>query len=293
MRLLSQVFAWAVTIVVIRVLSPADYGLLAMATVFIEFLAMIAEFGIDTALVQASEIDDSKLRKMFGFVIMVNVTLFVVMWSSAPICAAFFREPRVAAIVRVLSVQYVLMSFSVIPQAQLSRRLDYKGPSLIELSAAMTTSVTTLVLALSGAGVWALVWGSMAAALCRTVGLNLLSPFVKWPVFAFRGTRELLVFGGNVTVTRIMWFFYSQADIIVGGRLLGNDLLGLYSVAADLASIPARKTSAIINQVSFPALARIQQDRPRYAASVLLAVRSLSFVLFPVLWGMGHVERGA
>jgi O-antigen/teichoic acid export membrane protein len=101
------------------------------------------------------------------------------------------------------------------------------------------------------------------------------------------------VFGGNVTATRIMWFFYSQADIIVGGRLLGKDLLGLYSVAADLASIPARKTSAIINQVSFPAFARIQQDRPRYAASVLLAVRSLSFILFPVLWGMSSVAPEA
>jgi O-antigen/teichoic acid export membrane protein len=125
--------------------------------------------------------------------------------------------------------------------------------------------------------------------LCRTVGLNLLSPFAKWPVFAFRGTSGPLVFGGNVTATRIMWFFYSQADIIIGGRLLGKDLLGLYSVAMHLASLPARKSSAIINQVSFPAFARIQHDQQRYASTFLLAVRSLSFVLFPVLWGMSSV----
>ena len=289
MRLISQVFAWAVTIVVIRLLSPTDYGLLAMATVFIEFFTMIAEFGIGAALVQAPEIDDQTLRKLFGFAIVVNVALFAVMCLTAPMNARFFREPRVVTIVRVLSVQYVLMIFSVVPQAQLARKLNYKGPAVIELSAAITASVTTLVLALAGAGVWALVWGSLAATLCRTVGLNLLSPFARWPVFGFRGTSQLLAFGGNVTATRIMWFFYSQADIIIGGRILGKDLLGLYSVAMHLASLPARKSSAIINQVSFPAFARIQDDRQRYASSFLLAVRSLSFVLFPVLWGMSSV----
>jgi len=289
LRLISQGFTWAVTLVVIRLLSPADYGLLAMANVFIEFLAMIAEFGIGTAIIQAPEIDDRDLRTMFGFVIVVNLALFAVMCLTAPLIAGVFREGRLVAVVRVLSVQYVLMIFSVMPQAQLSRKLDYRGPSLIELFAAIIASVTTLGLALSGMGVWALVSGSLVAALCRTVGLNLLSPFVTWPLFSFRGTRELLFYGGHVTAARIMWFFYSQADIIVAGRWLGKDLLGVYSVSMHLASLPARKVSAIVNQVSFPAFARIQHDRPRYASSFLLAVRSLSVVLFPVLWGLSSV----
>jgi len=289
MRLLSQLFAWAVTIVVIRLLSPTDYGLLAMATVFLEFFTMIAEFGVGAAAVQAPNVDEDTLRTLFGFALVVNLALLAIMYLSAPLNARYFREPRVVPIVRVLSVQYVLLIFSVIPQAQLARKLDYKGPAVIELSATITASITTLGLALMGGGVWALVWGSLASALCRTVGLNLLSPFVKWPAFAFRNTRSLLGFGGNVTATRMMWFFYSQADVLIGGRVLGKDLLGLYSVAMNLATLPARKSSAIINQVSFPAFARIQHDRPRYAASFLLAVRSVSFVLFPVLWGMASV----
>src|SRR5215470_8756992 len=289
MRLLSQLFAWAVTIVVIRLLSPTDYGLLAMATVFLEFFTMIAEFGVGAAAVQAHDMDEPKLRTLFGFAMVVNLALFIITYLTAPLNARYFREPRVVSIVRVLSVQYLLTIFSVIPQAQLARKLDYKGPAVVELSAAITASVTTLVLALAGRGVWALVWGSLASALCRTVGLNLLSPFITTPAFRFRGTRNLLGFGGNVTVTRVLWFFYSQADVLIGGRLLGKDLLGLYSVAMNLASLPARKSSAIINQVSFPAFARIQHDRQRYASSFLLAVRILSFVLFPVLWGMASV----
>src|SRR5215467_5377379 len=240
MRLLSQLFAWAVTIVVIRLLSPTDYGLLAMATVFLEFFTMIAEFGVGAAAVQAPKVDEHTLRTLFGFALVVNLALLAIMYLSAPLNARYFREPRVVPIVRVLSVQYVLLIFSVIPQAQLARKLDYKGPAVIELSATITASITTLGLALMGGGVWALVWGSLASALCRTVGLNLLSPFVKWPAFAFRNTRSLLGFGGNVTATRMMWFFYSQADVLIGGRVLGKDLLGLYSVAMNLATLPAR-----------------------------------------------------
>jgi O-antigen/teichoic acid export membrane protein len=98
-----------------------------------------------------------------------------------------------------------------------------------------------------------------------------------------------MFFGGNVTITRILWFWYSEADTIIAGKLLGKELLGFYSVAMNLATFPAYKLSAIINQVSFPAFARMQHDREKCAASFLLAVRLLSFAVFPVLWGMSSV----
>jgi hypothetical protein len=86
-----------------------------------------------------------------------------------------------------------------------------------------------------------------------------------------------------------LWFWYSQADVIIAGRLLGKDLLGVYSVAMHLANLPAAKLSALVNQVAFPAFASIQHDRERYAAHFLLAMRLLSFLVFPVLWGMSSV----
>src|SRR5262249_14253997 len=113
--------------------------------------------------------------------------------------------------------------------------------------------------------------------------------FLKWPIFSFRGTRELVVYGGNLTITRILWFWYSQADTIIAGKLLGKELLGIYSVAMHLATLPANKLSALINQVAFPAFARIQHDRERYASHFLMAVRLLSFAVFPTLWGMSSV----
>ena len=164
--MLSQLFTWVVTIVVVRILTPVDYGLLAMAAVFIEFLAMIAQFGVGSALVQAVAVDERKLKQMFGFVIAVNLGLFAAMYSAAPLVADFFQEPRLVAIVRALSVQYVLMIFVMIPTAELSRKLDYKTVSLIDLIAAICASLATLVLALTGSGVWALVWEAWSRRYC-------------------------------------------------------------------------------------------------------------------------------
>jgi len=288
-RFLGQLFTWTVTIAVLRLLTPADYGLLAMATVFVDFLAMMAQFGLGAAVIQAVSVDERKLQQIFGMVVVANLGLFIVMYFAAPLIATFFQEQRLIPIVRVLSMQYILAIFAMIPDAELSRKLDYRRLSLVELTASIAASLTTLGLALTGSGVWALVWGSLLGVLWRTVALNLLSPFFKWPRFSYQGTRELLLFGGNVTVTRILWFVYSQADVIIAGKVLGKELLGSYSVAMHLASFPTNKISAIVNQVSFPAFARIQHDRERYASNFLLAVRLLSFCVFPVLWGISSI----
>src|SRR5438309_7311792 len=129
MRLLGQVLTWAVTIVVIRLLSPNDYGLLAMATVFVSFLILMAEAGLGAALVQAPEVDDFMLRGIFGAVILVDCVLFLLLVAAAPAIAQFFAEDRLVSIIRVLALQFLLGIFAVIPSAQVTRRLDFKWPS--------------------------------------------------------------------------------------------------------------------------------------------------------------------
>ena len=159
-----------------------------------------------------------------------------------------------------MALQFLLMIFAVIPSAQLSRQLQFRTLSVTELSAAVAGSLTTLTLALAGAGVWALVVGGLLTTLWTSIALNVAAPFLKWPRLSLTGTRSLVFFGGKVTLSRLLWLTYSQADVVIVGRLLGKDELGVYSVALHLASLPAQRLNAIVNQVSFPAFARIQGD---------------------------------
>ncbi|MEF8727733.1 MAG: lipopolysaccharide biosynthesis protein [Accumulibacter sp.] len=290
-KLIGQVVTWGLTIVVMRMLSPEDYGLLAMATVLVAFLAMMAQFGVGAAAVQAADMDDARLRQIFGLVILFNSGLFLLLFLTAPLVGRFFDEPRLVAIIRVLGLQFVLMMFSVIPSSQLSRKLDFKGQSLVDLLSAIMGSLTALAGSLAGLGVWSLVWATLVMESSRGIGLNLMAPFRHWPDFRVRGTRQFLLFGGKLTGARILWFCYSQADTVIVGKLLGKDLLGVYSVAIHLASLPVHKLLAIINQVAFPAFARIQGDQGKLASHFLLAVRMLSFTAFPVLWGLSSVAQ--
>ncbi len=288
-RFLGQLVSWASTIYVIRLLSPTDYGLLAMAMVFVSFLALMAELGLGPAIVQGSKVDECQLRKIFALVICVNLSFFALLVLAAPMIAAFFNELRLTAIIRTLALQFVLMCFSVIPESLLERSMDFKRRSFLDFSSALVSSATILILALSGFGVWALVCGSMVSAAWKAVGINIVSPFLRRPDFSLVGMRRFVLFGGQVTVTRILWFFYSQADIFVAGKLLGKEMLGFYSVSLHVASLPVQKIAGIINQVAFPAFARIQHDSDKVASHLLKAVRMLSFFAFPVLWGISCV----
>jgi len=288
-RLVSQLLTWAITIVVIRLLSPGDYGLLAMATVFMSLLILIAEAGLGAALVQAHEVDELTLRRIFGAAILINVALFVLQFAAAPLIAGFFEEDRLVAILRVLALQLLIMIFGVIPGALLNRRLDFKRQSLISLASSVCGSLITLGLALSGYGVWALVFGSLVVSLCNTVAINLVAPFMRWPDFYLKGIRSLIAFGGQLTASRLLWLMYSQADIFIAGKLLGKELLGFYSISMHLASLPVQKLSSVFNQVAFPAFAQAQHQPETVPIYILKGIRILSFLSFPVLWGISAI----
>lgn len=285
-RLLSQIITWGITLLVIRILSPADYGLLAMATVFIAFLSMFSEIGLGAAVVQRSEVNLLLLRRTFGVLLIINFGLMAILIVTAPWIGDFYNEPQLTPIVRVLSLQFLLGGLSVIPDAQLQRRMEFKTRSLLDLSGAVAGSLTTLVMALSGAGVWSLVAGSMLGQTIKTIGTNYYSPFLHLPDFSIKGMQPLLRFGGHFTSIQVIWMFLSQVDVIICAKLLGTQALGFYSVAMQLASLPGQRISSLVNQVAFPAFSRMQEDILKVRTSMLLGVRILSLVGFPILFGI-------
>lgn len=288
-KLGSQLITWGITVYVMRLLSPADYGLVAMATVFLALLGMLAELGLGPALVRSPELSEPTLRRAYGIVWVVNLALFALVNLSAGLVAGFYAEPRLVPVFHVLSLQFLIIPLIVIPDVMLQRQLDFKYRSLTELASAIVASVVTLGMAIGGFGVWALVAGWLATPFTKMVVLNWVEPFRAWPSFSLSGMRQLVIFGGNATASRFLWFFFSQADAVIVGRLLGEHVLGLYSVAMHLASLPTQRVSAILNQVAFPAASRFQHDREAIITQLLKAIGYVSLIAFPILWGMSCV----
>jgi len=289
-RFSGQVLSWVVTIFVIRILTPDDYGLMAMAMVAITLLALLNEMGMGSVLVQQQELDHRTVECIFGLLILINGALYTSLYLGAPLIAVFFEEPRLVEILRVIALQFIFMPFSVVANSMLSRRMDFRRMSFVDMWKIIAASITTLTLALNGYGIWALVFGNLLGALVDAVGATLAAKCWYRPRFRFSGMKQMIGFGGYVMASRILFFIYVRADIFIIGKLLGKDLLGLYSVAKDLASLPMEKVSGVLNMVGFSAFSRIQDDRDEVREKLLKAVRILSFFAFPMFAGISSIS---
>jgi O-antigen/teichoic acid export membrane protein len=293
LTLIGQLITWAITIIVIRILKPEDYGLLAMANYFLGFLTVFYEVGLGAAIVQKLNIDEQEIKKTLGFVVIVNSSLFCFIFITAPLVARFFSEPHLVTIVRVLGINFVLMSFYIISQSMLIRELKFRKKALIEWSSNLFSSGIVLIMALLGFGVWALVSGMIGMQLFRVIAYNSQRSLRYRPVFSMKGVKDLLTFGGYVTVARFLWFCYSQADILIVGRILGKDLLGIYSVAMHLVSLPLEKVTPLITQIGFPAFSHLQEDLHAVGINFVKLIRVLNIFSFPLFVGIAFIASDA
>jgi len=183
-RFAGQLFNWAVTIIVIRLLNPADYGLMAMATVFSAFLYLFNTLGLDAILVQKKDLQEIDRRRVFGAVIMTNLIIFFGLMVSAPFIADFFGESRLISIIRIEALSFLIAIFETLPIAKLERDIAFKHRSIVEFCSMLISSTSTLVLAYHGYGVWALVYGSLIYSASNTFGLNIIAPSWCLPSFS-------------------------------------------------------------------------------------------------------------
>lgn len=292
-KLASQLANWAITIFIIRLLTPEDYGLMAMTAVFIGLTAGVADLGLGAAVVQARELTADHLRKVQGAITLACVSAFALLELAAPLIARFFGEPQLTALVRVLALEIVLAAPGVLAGALLLRQLRLRTTATVEFSAGLIASCVTLALAWRGFGVWSLVaTGPVRAAIIST-GFLALAPARSWPSFGLGNVGSLLKFGGWSTVNQLLNRLGAQLDTLIAGKVLAPEQVGAYAVAVHIASLPASKLSGVIGDIVFPAFARLQEDRSAVRHNMLQALGILAFFAFPTFFGLSAVAREA
>lgn len=260
-----------------------------MATVFISFLILLNTLGLDAPLVQKKDLTEDERRRIFGIIILANLAIFVGLFLTAPFIAQFFDEQQLTAIIRVLSLSFLIDIFLLLPLAKLDREIAFKHRSIIEFVTAVISSLATLALAYYGFGVWSLVYGSLLSHLLRTIGMNLIAPSWCKPDFSLTGLKQLFLFGSYVTMERGLWHIHSESDKLIGGRFMGADLLGYFAVASHLASFPIQKLSSLIQSIAFPAFSKAKQITDKTGIYFLKANQVACVITFPVFLGISCV----
>jgi O-antigen/teichoic acid export membrane protein len=288
-QILAQIITWGSTLLVIRLLDPADYGLFAMTQVVLAFLAFLNGWGFASALVQSDSVDPFRIRQAFGLLLLLNAMLAAIQYFGAPLAAAYYGQPMVAELLRVQALLFLATPFIALPEVMMSRALDFRRQAFVNLLAALAGAGTALASALAGYGVWTLVYAPLAMFWTRAVGLTLVARLLVWPSFDFRGCGQIIGFGSAVLFSQLFWLVQSQSDIFIAGARFEAHALGLYAEALFLAQIFMAKFVPPLNEVAFPAYARIKKDAAAVRWSFLKTVRILTLIAAPFYCGLAVV----
>ncbi|WP_431471183.1 oligosaccharide flippase family protein [Sphingosinithalassobacter sp. LHW66-3] len=277
---------WASTFLVIRILSPSDYGLFAMTQVVLVLLNMLNGYGLASALIQRREAGRHAQRQLFGLLLLLNLALALAQVALAPLAAAYYRQPIVADLLRVQALLYLATPFIALPYALLARAMDFKKQAQVNLVSAVAGAVAALAGALAGLGVWTLVLAPIVLFGVRALGMTLAARALMWPSFDFRGAGDMIRFGGIMATGQIFWFLQSQADVFIAGRVFDPHLLGIYTTSLFLAQIFVAKFVPPLNEVAFSAYSRMQEDRRAAAGAFTTAARLVMLVGMPFYLGL-------
>jgi teichuronic acid exporter len=288
-RVIAQVVTWSATIIVIRLLAPEDYALIAISGLVIGFSQLLRDLGLGAAIIQRDDIDDEKMRIIFGVIIVTHIIMFLIINMLAPFAAAYFNQEKLTDILHVVSFQVLIPTLTMIPSALMVRAMQFKLQSIIGMIAAIFASLSTLVMAYLGYGVWSLVMGQFASILVSLVGYSLVAPYFKKPSFKFNKIRPYMSYSGQVFLADILYYFYTRADVVIVGKLLGPSTLGFYTVADNLAMLPMNKISGMLSGIGFAAYAQIKNNISEVKSKFLLTIEMNSLLFFPVLWGMSSI----
>lgn len=282
----SQAITWVITIFVVRLLTPQDYGLMGMAGLFTGFLLLFNEIGLGAAIIRNPDIKIDQVSDVRWAILSMNIVLFLMLQAFAPVITWYFREPAVASIVRVLGIGFILNGISSASMYMLSREMAFKKKSRAELIGNLGGGMATLALATTGFGVWSLVVGTLARQAITSVLYCFYAPLkIRW-AFSFSNVRQFLNFGMKVTTAKVLWYASSNADFMIVGRMLGKTQLGFYSLAFQFSSAPIDKIVNIVAQVAFPSFSAVQHDEAMLRRYYLKMVGVVAWITFPMFLGL-------
>ncbi len=274
------------TLLVIRMLSPADFGLMAMAGVWIAILTLVVEVDLGSAIIQFPDLDDTELNVCFWLTTCLTISGGSFLVIIAPAIAGWFSAPMLEEILPIVALTLPLAGAKVVPYSLLKKRLELDKVAKTEIAASLFSIPIVLAMAWLGFGVWALVVGSLLPLVVQSIGSFW---FVKWrPGFQLRGGRvvQMLHFSLKTSGSNIMWAILVQSAPFILGKLAGEALLGIYSIAMEIATTLTSKIAMMVQQLAFPVMAELQADSEALLGAVLKGIRLIAFFTFPISIGM-------
>lgn len=256
-----QLFSLIIGIILARLLTPADYGLIGMVTVFFALALVFVNSGFGKAYIQKKDANEVDASTIFFFNIFVSIFLYFLLWFSAPLIGGFYEQPQLKNLIRVSAIVLIISAFGMMQNTMLTKDVNFKKKTIISLFSTLISGIVGVIAALSEYGVWSLVFQQIARV---SVNVSSLWIFYQWRpklVFSLKSMRSLFSYGAWVLLSSLMSTLFSNIYVLVIGKFFPVAQLGFYTKAKGYQNMISQQPTTAISTVSFPVLSKVQDDK--------------------------------
>lgn len=290
-RVCLQLLYFVNVAVLARKLSPEAYGLMNMTQIAIGLVSLFRDIGIGSAVIQKREIDNSFLSSLSWVATGLGCMATLACCALAPLIAAFYHQPMVTSMLRVLALSFAISSLTTVHESMLNRQMAFRKLALIEIGAAFLSLIVAIAFAYSGQGVWSLVAASLTTSVVSSIGLLLAYRWIPAFRFSWKHVRSVTSFGMNLSGFNLFNYFARNADNVLIGKYLGTAPLGFYQFAYTIMLYPVQNVAQLLGRVLFPAFSEIQHDRARFCRAYVRSCAIIALISFPLLAGVAAVAK--
>lgn len=287
----TQIVNFLLGLLLARLLTPSDFGTIGMLGIFMAISNTFIDSGFSNALIRKPEISDKDYSTAFYFNIIVGLVCYALMFVCSPLIASFFEMPILNSIVKVYSVTLFINSLTSVQYAKLNRDLNFKLQAKISFVSALSTGLIGVGLAYMGFGVWALVWQAIASSVLRAGMLWALAHWHPQSRFSRQSFRYLFSYGSKLLASGLLHTLYSNLSTVAIGKFYTAGDLGYYSKGNQFAALPTNSITGILQKVTFPLLAKIQNEDERLIRVYRKYIRITSCGIFFLMCLLASLAR--
>jgi O-antigen/teichoic acid export membrane protein len=282
---------FGVMVVLARLLTPSDFGLIAMLLVFTSVAALLVDSGFGTALVQKQVTTDDDETTVFLFSTGASALVATALWFAAPAIASFYSQPLLTPLTRLLLFVLPLSALAAVPDALLTQRLDFKARAKAEIIASLCSGAFAVLMAWRGFGVWSLAWQAVCAIGVRALLLWVYSRWRPHGRFSLSAFRKLGGFGGYMLMSNLLNTISLRLQSLLIGKLFDSRSLGYYTLAQNTQMAPAQFMSGILNRVGLPVFSSVADQRDKLVGALRLSLRVAIFIFVPCMVGIAVIAK--
>lgn len=287
----AQLLNLLITFILARLVSPNEFGTIAMVTVFTGFAIRFVDFGFSAALIQKKKVYQQDINTVFFFNIISGIILTAIFFFLSPLIAKFYDERILNILTKVLSLIFIITAISGVNKALIAKNLDFKLSALVSLSSLILSSCLAIFLAYMGYGVWSILIKILSQELFTSILYYLFYPVKQKPIFHKGSFNSMFGMSRNVAGESIINYWSRNADNLLIGKMLNSSALGVYSKAYAVMLLPLTNFSRVIAKVMFPSFSLIQDDIYQIKRIYLNATKTIAFLTFPMMGGLAVVSR--